>query len=101
MSQDEAADLLNVGTRSVQRARQVLTEGAEELIAAVEQGKVAVSTAADLTEFSHEEQQEIVARGEKEILAAAKETRAEQSGESSRVPGRKVKCHWKSFPVRG
>lgn len=75
-TQDEAATLLNVSVPSVKRARQVLTDGTPELVTAVEQGKVAVSTAADLTDFSHDEQQEIVARGEKEIIAAVKEIRS-------------------------
>jgi hypothetical protein len=57
----------------------VLEEAAEELVAAVEQGTVAVSTAADITGFTKEEQKEIVARGEAEILKAA-EVRVKRAG---------------------
>jgi len=48
VSQGEAADLLNVSERSVRSARHVLDEGASELVNAVEQGELAVSTAAEI-----------------------------------------------------
>jgi N6-adenosine-specific RNA methylase IME4 len=48
------------------------------LVAVVEQGKVSVSAAADVATKPKEEQREIVARGEKEILEAAKAIRAEK-----------------------
>jgi N6-adenosine-specific RNA methylase IME4/ParB-like chromosome segregation protein Spo0J len=83
-SQGEAADLLNVSRESAQRARKVIEKGTPELAAAVDAGKVAVSTAAVLTEAPAEKQREIVARGEKEILAAAKDIRAKKT-EARRV----------------
>jgi ParB-like chromosome segregation protein Spo0J len=45
-SQAKAAELLNVGKRSVERAAEVRDHGAPELVSAVEQRKVSVSTAA-------------------------------------------------------
>jgi N6-adenosine-specific RNA methylase IME4 len=78
MSQQQAADLLNVGKRSVERAQVVRDQGAPELVAAVESGKVSVLAAADVATKPTEEQREIVARGEKEILEAAKAIRAEK-----------------------
>jgi hypothetical protein len=45
-SQDDAADMLNVGRRSVQRAREVLERATAELLAEVEQGSISVSRAA-------------------------------------------------------
>jgi len=71
-SREKAATVLNVSPRSVEHASRVQAEGTPELQAAVEDGKVAVSTASTLTELSREEQSDVVARGEKEILRAAK-----------------------------
>lgn len=78
-SQNEAADMLNVSRRTVQTAKVVQDEGAPELIAAVESGTVSVSAAADIATLPKTEQAEVVARGEKEILAKAKEIRAEKA----------------------
>lgn len=71
-----AAAMLNVSPRSVATAAKVLDEGAPELVAAVERGEVSVSAAADVATLPKAEQVEIVARGEKEILQAAKQIRA-------------------------
>jgi N6-adenosine-specific RNA methylase IME4 len=76
-----SSELLNVGDRSVARAREVLDEGAPELISAVERGRVSVSAASDVACLSKDEQREIVARGSKEILEAAKRIRAERAVE--------------------
>jgi hypothetical protein len=43
VSQSDAANMLNVGKRSVERAREVLDEGTPELVQAVEAGRVSVS----------------------------------------------------------
>jgi ParB-like chromosome segregation protein Spo0J len=75
MSQPQAAGLLSVSVDSLQRAKQVLEHGTPELVAAVEQGCVAVSTAADLAVLPPDEQRKIVARGRDEILRVAKERR--------------------------
>jgi len=79
VSQDAAAELLNVGRRSVQRAREVLDHGAPELVAAVERGEVSVSAAASVAEMPKEAQAEIIARGEREILEAAKAIRKKKA----------------------
>src|SRR6516165_3735205 len=73
-----ASEMLNVGERSVARAREVQEHGAPELIHAVEQGSVSVSAAADIASLPVDEQREIVACGKREILAAAKAIRAEE-----------------------
>jgi ParB-like chromosome segregation protein Spo0J len=46
-TQTEAAELLNVSRPSVQRARKVIERAAPEIVAAVEQGELSVSAAAD------------------------------------------------------
>lgn len=71
--------MLNVSIDSIQFARKVLDQGSEELISKVDRGEVAVSTAATIAELPKKEQVEIVARGEKEILQAAKEIRANKA----------------------
>lgn len=79
ISRTEAAAMLNVGERSVARGREVLDKGAPELVAAVDRGYVSVSSAADVATLPKAEQIEIVARGKKEILEAAKAIRAEDA----------------------
>lgn len=79
VSQADAAALLNVSERAVASAVRVKDHGAPELVAAVETGVVSVSAAADVATLPEGEQREIVARGEKQILAAAKVIRAEKA----------------------
>jgi ParB-like chromosome segregation protein Spo0J len=74
-----ASRLLNVGHASVERAKMVQRAGAAELVHAVEQGTVSVSAAADVAMLPQQDQREIVARGEREILRAAQEIRARKA----------------------
>jgi N6-adenosine-specific RNA methylase IME4 len=76
MSQAQAAEMLNVSRPSVQRARDVIDHGATDLVAAVQAGVVSVSAAADVSTLPVEQQTELVARGERGILEAAKKIRA-------------------------
>ncbi len=81
VSQDRAADMLNVSRRSVQTAADVRDRAVPELQRQVERGTVSVSAAADVATLSAEEQREIVARGEKDILEKAKQIRAKKAEE--------------------
>ncbi len=60
VSQAAAADWLNVSRPSVQRARKVNTLGTPDLVAAVDNGDMAVSAAAMIADKPHDEQNAIV-----------------------------------------
>jgi N6-adenosine-specific RNA methylase IME4/ParB-like chromosome segregation protein Spo0J len=80
VTQAEAASLVNVGERSVRDARKVIQNAEPELVSAVEQGRVAVSLAANLVNETPEVQRTVVARvdaGEK-AAAVAKQIVSEQ-----------------------
>ncbi len=79
LDREDAASLLNVGVRSVARAAEVRDHGAPGLVRAVEQGAVSISAAADIAGQPIDEQREIVARGEREILRAAIQIRARKA----------------------
>ena len=81
-SQSDAGKLLNVSRRTVQRASEVTDAAVPELASKVEQGSVSVSAAADIASLSPDQQREIVARGEREILQRAKEIRAKKADAS-------------------
>jgi hypothetical protein len=55
--------MLNIGERSVRRAREVLEVGVPEPAAKVERGEIHMSAAADIGQVTIEQQREIVARG--------------------------------------
>lgn len=79
MTQAEAADMLNVGKRSVERAKEVRDHGVPELQDSVEQKRVSVSAAADIATLAKSEQLIVVARGKKEIQQRAKEIRTDKA----------------------
>jgi N6-adenosine-specific RNA methylase IME4/ParB-like chromosome segregation protein Spo0J len=76
-----AAEMMNVSERTVKNARVVLDRGIAGLQAAVEAGDVSVSAAAEVARAPVVEQVEIVARGEKAILEAAKSIRLAKAEE--------------------
>lgn len=74
-TQAEAATKLNISERLVRHARKVLDEGAPELIAAVNSGKMAVSAASEVAALPKDQQQAIVKKVEaKEISGAHAKT---------------------------
>jgi hypothetical protein len=83
-SQAKAAQLLNVGKRSVERAAEVHHHGALELQQAVERGAVSVSAAADVASLPTDQQRQIVAGGDRKILRAAKQIRGRKAKRTRR-----------------
>jgi hypothetical protein len=77
-SQAAAAEMMNVGHRSVQRAAHVKKEGAPELVAAVEKGEVSVSAAAEVVKLQKEDQRKLVGEGPTAVAKAAKDAREEK-----------------------
>lgn len=70
-ARDDAASALNVSPRLVQDAKKVATKAAPEVLAAVQQGKLAVSVAAKLVDESPARQRDLAAK----IDAGAKPAR--------------------------
>lgn len=68
----QSAELMNVGTRSVERAKKVIDEGVPALQDAVKRGDVSVAAAAEVAELPKSQQKRIVAQGKVREAAAAK-----------------------------
>lgn len=81
-SNKNASDKLNVSERIIKSAKKVQKEGIEDLQKSVEAGKVSVSAASDIATLDKEEQEVILAKGEDEILEAAKQIRKSRSAEN-------------------
>lgn len=79
LSRADAAKKLNVSERTVNTAKKVQEHGTPELIDSVNQGRVSVSAAADVATLPKAEQAELIAKGEHQILAAAKQIREQKS----------------------
>lgn len=71
ITQNEAANLLNISRRSVQNAKALHSYGTPELARMVEDGKVHLTAASEVARLSFEKQAEIVAKGPKAVEEAA------------------------------
>ncbi len=78
-SRGKAAALVNVSPRLVSCAIKVLRDGCDELIAAVESGRVAVTPASSLAGLHKDEQAKVVAGGAQEIARKFRELRARKN----------------------
>jgi len=77
----EIADAAGVSHDTVSKVERIQETAAPELIVALRESKVSINAAADVATLPKAEQVEIVARGTREILQAAKEIRAAKSEE--------------------
>jgi N6-adenosine-specific RNA methylase IME4 len=96
VSQSDAADMMSVGRRSVQRAATVQEKGAPELVEAVRKGELAVSAAVEIAEAPIEQQAALIAAlprdaagkltpdAKKQVRKVAKEVRGEDQAEKKR-----------------
>ncbi len=74
----EAARRLSISERAVAAAKRIHERGAAELVDAIKDGRVSVHAGEALSELEHAAQLEVLRREAKEIVAKAKEIRAEQ-----------------------
>lgn len=86
VSNGDAARMMNVGERSVRRARVVLSNAVPELQAAVEMSRVSLSAAEAISYMPAEEQREVVRRGPAAVIQAARESAAERRNGASERP---------------
>jgi hypothetical protein len=85
-ARDEAAAIVNVSPRLVIHACKVLKHGCEELIEAVDSGKLAVSMASALAGLPQAQQARVVAAGARAMAAKVREMRGgEKKGEVKRA----------------
>ena len=75
-SRDELSELFDISGKLIDHGAKVLAQGTPELIADVERGDVAVSSAAMVADLPEEQQREAVAEGKRGVAKAAKEAKA-------------------------
>lgn len=83
---EHAAKAAGVGTRTVERAKRVQEKGAPELVEAMEDGRVSIRAAEDLTRLPREEQLRALGMSETEIgvmVGALRRRNSLKSGNSS------------------
>jgi len=78
-TREEVAKLANVSHDTVAKVKRIDAQGAPELVDVLKAGGASISAAAEVASLPVEEQREIVAKGEAEILKAAKEIRAKKA----------------------
>lgn len=84
VSQPQAADMLNVGRASVQRAAEVQRDAAPEVQRLVESGNLSVTAAAQMTALSPSEQIAVVEAGPAAVREKVRELREERAARTWR-----------------
>jgi site-specific DNA-methyltransferase (adenine-specific) len=77
-TRQEVAKLANVSHDTVAKVKRIDAQAAPELVDVLKAGGASISAAAEVASLPVEEQREIVAKGEAEILKAAKKIKAEK-----------------------
>lgn len=72
VTRKQAANLMQVSERSVNKAKKVQKEGADELIEAVDKGEVSVSAAANIIDLPKKEQAKLAEQGKPAVIDAGK-----------------------------
>jgi len=80
-SRDLAAAVVGMSGRTFDKAKEVAANAAPELLAAVDENKISIDAAAQLSTLSRPDQKNIVAKSDKEILAAAKQIKEQRSNQ--------------------
>jgi N6-adenosine-specific RNA methylase IME4 len=75
------ADMAGVSSNTIRKVERIQQQAAPELIEAARRKEVSINAAADVASLPKEEQRDLVARGEKEILEAAKAIRSKKAEE--------------------
>lgn len=81
-----AAEQMNVGTSSVDRAKRVHRDGSQELIDAVNDGQITVTAAAEISKLPKDEQRETLDSGPKEVMRKSKEIKDKPKEEKPNAP---------------
>lgn len=82
LNQQEFAKQNNTTTKSLHRATTIKNKGDDSVIAGVKDGSISQRSAVDIVTLPKEQQQEIVAKGEDEILKMAMQIRKDRSAEN-------------------
>ena len=101
LTQTEAASLLNVGKRTVERARKVLDHGTPELADAVTSGKLPLSLAAAVSDRTPDFQHAVVTKladGAKPVEAVRQARREATARDPDALPDRKYRVIYADPP---
>lgn len=90
----EAADALNIGTSSLDRAKQVLAKGSADLVAAVDKGEVTVAKAASVVSLPKSEQLEAAKTKNPPTQQIKKESKKEEKKKQEPKESRAFRISW-------